>query len=120
MLTKDQAIVVADQLIANSERRREYNRIQRLERIAGRMPMELSVDEFEDSVHAAEKRLLRRPVWWIAIIVWSLLGLTLVFADSRALPAGYVLLGLLLGQMFKKRLIAADVHCWIRGMAANA
>jgi hypothetical protein len=119
MLTKTQATAIADQLIANSERRREHSRIQRLERVAGHMPMELSVDEFEESVHAAETLLWRHPVWWIAITVWSLLGLTLVFADSRALPAAYILLGLVLGQMFRKRLIAADVRGQIRDIATN-
>lgn len=109
MLSKDQALAVADQFISDAQRRRDQVNMQRLVSVDGPIPHGLTPDQFEEYVHEAEAGVLRNWIFWTAVATWSALALTLFYIKSTALLVSYFPLGMLLIRFIRRKLITGKV-----------
>jgi hypothetical protein len=110
MLTKDQATVVADQLVVDAKSRRDRKVLARLEARGGSMPQGITLDRFKDLVAQGESRIIR--TWQFAGALTLLTGLLLAEAYFHAAPlvVGTIPAGLLLMRLLAKRLVARFVR----------
>jgi hypothetical protein len=110
VLTKDQAAVVADQLVADAKSRADRRVLARLEARGGSMPQGITLDRFKDLVAKGESRLIRTRQFQGALAV--LAGLLLADAYFRAAPlvVGTIPAGLLLMRLLARKLVARFVR----------
>jgi hypothetical protein len=117
LLSKYQATVIGDQLIADARRRRDDQKTRRLVVKAGPKPVGLTADQFEIAVNNAEKLVLKSWILWLAVAAWSALILALLYAallHSKSNLGGIVpalaLPGILLIRRVRRQLVASYVR----------
>jgi hypothetical protein len=117
MLTKQQASVVADQLIVDAKSRNDRRTLARLEARGGVIPQDISLDRFKELVAQGQSRLIR--TWQFAFALVGLVGLLSaeVYFHAGPLVVGTILAGLLLMRLLAKRLVAKFIRDTVRGDA---
>lgn len=117
MLTKDQASVVADQLIVGAKTSNDGKALRRLESRGGPMPRGISLDRFSALVAKEQSRVILR--WQFLVFVAALAGVlgVEVYFHASAIVVGTVPMGLLLARLIARKLVAKGVRETIRGDA---
>jgi hypothetical protein len=120
VLTKYQATVVGDQLIADARRHGDDEKTRRLVAKAGPKPGSLTLEQFEIAVHNAEKLASRSWILWSAVAAWSFLMLALLYvalSHFKTNPGGVVVgmvpLGFLLTRWIRRWLVGRYVRSQI-------
>ena len=115
MLTKDQASLVADQLILDAKSRHDRKTLARLEARGGPMPRGITLEQFKELVAQGESHVYRG--WPFALAMAACLGLLGVGVYFKALPlsAVFPVLVVLAMRLLGRKLVAKFVRETIQG-----
>ncbi len=117
MLTKQQASVVADQLIVDAKSRNDRRTLARLEARGGVIPQGISLDQFKQLVAQGQSHLIR--TWQFAFTLACLVGLLSaeVYFHAGQLVVGTIPVGMLLMRLLARRLVAKFIRDTVRADA---
>ncbi len=117
MLSREQATVVADQMIADAQRQSRDSQLTRLISAVGPKPPSLTVEEFAAYIRDAELQLRWNWLLWSAIAGFSAGALTLAYWHLPQILIGWVPAGFLEFLQLRRKLVAMRVR---RLVGANA
>ena len=114
MLTKDQASAVADQLIADADKKRSNKALARLADRAGRPPTGVSTARFVELVHEAERHV--RTSWKLLCPVGAAILILVAFyyVHIPQVMIGFIPCASLLLTSLRRRLVQSYIRKAVR------